>query len=88
MEHSQTGNHLFSCAAAMTAMLMLDLPQLKEKTEFDFSTDESLPHSGSWFSTVLVHGVSTTQAARGGQLHIYLPLSTRCTALSKEKIEI
>ena len=31
MEHAQTGNHLFPCAAAMTAMLMLDLPWLKEK---------------------------------------------------------
>lgn len=32
-EHAQTGNHLFPCAAAMTAMLILDLPYLKEKSK-------------------------------------------------------
>lgn len=68
------------------------LPERKKVSSIeiglDFSRDESWPLSGRWFSAVPVHRASATQAGRGGQLYIYLPLSTRCTNLSKEKIVI
>lgn len=63
------------------------LAEKKSSTKIrpDSCMDELSAPSGRWFCTTPVHRASTMQAARGGWFYIYLPLSARCTALSKEK---